>query len=354
MLSNRVYGINLESRPDRLIYLEYETKTAGLDLQRVEAIDGSQFSDYDIPYGSKFRNTREYACALSHLKAWKQAIEKEDTSSEKYILFVEDDVIFVKNFYKLCNGVTGPLNQHHNTFLYIGHLHYSEKRVGTKDTEINSAYWIKRRPVYGLHCYAIKAKDLEDLHKKITDDICHSSDGQAIDDLITYKYPDICAVLKTPLAYQRIGSTDVNSERRLVNMSYMRILNPPDLKALFDPTLYPMKQVTRQVVVLPGLKWLFPRPTNLTIIEIQYYYEIPEYERFARVVPIEYWAALRYGGMIFKKHLSPWIDKFAILNEDVDTNEYIFCDAGSGMIKRTIIEIISNFEWPRDDPKSWF
>jgi glycosyl transferase family 25 len=93
----RIYLINLARRPDRLAAML--NRTAGLNLERVEAVDARQEEPQslnrwfeaggplgEIPKGDK-------ACLLSHRRAW----ELFAASGESRAVFLEDDVRLSKS-----------------------------------------------------------------------------------------------------------------------------------------------------------------------------------------------------------------------------------------------------------------
>lgn len=93
---DKIYVINLKRRPDRK---ETLIKTLnGIDLTFIEAVDGKELSVNDLisegklnksffdPWGKVTMGI--FACALSHKKAWEQALE----DGVENALFLEDDV----------------------------------------------------------------------------------------------------------------------------------------------------------------------------------------------------------------------------------------------------------------------
>ena len=132
----------------------------------------------------------------------------------------------------------------------------------------------------------------------------------------------------------------------MVNPSYMHCLNPVPLIDLWDPTKYPEDQTKKkQVILLPGQKWVFDLPPGWTVKKITYYSEIPDYDRFARIIPFSIWAVLIHGGVAFKDYLSPWLNKFY---GDGITNEYVSETRGSLRLKVLIHENLGKAKLQHD------
>ena len=72
------FYINLESRPDRQIYVEKELKKIGIKADRFNAIK--------LPNGA-------LGCSMSHLKC----IEMAKENDWEHILIVEDDIQFLNH-----------------------------------------------------------------------------------------------------------------------------------------------------------------------------------------------------------------------------------------------------------------
>ena len=97
-----IFAINLDSESDRWDDLSANTKSVGLDVQRVPAVDGRQIapSDWDKfdALSARKQNGREilpaeYGCYQSHLLA----LETFLADGNPYGLIIEDDVAFDEN-----------------------------------------------------------------------------------------------------------------------------------------------------------------------------------------------------------------------------------------------------------------
>jgi len=84
-----VYCINLERRRDRRFSVEFEFEREGLDVEFFPATDGR----VEAPSGL-YITPPEYGCASSHVRIWKDVVEK----GYEIALVTEDDVRFVPNF----------------------------------------------------------------------------------------------------------------------------------------------------------------------------------------------------------------------------------------------------------------
>lgn len=342
----KAYTINLERRPDRLEQIKWECSRANLDLKVIKACDGSDKQIY--PVVGAFRNSREHACWKSHKNAWLAALS-DLKGQQDFVLFIEDDVVFVDNFRDKLDQALKEIPAYVK-FLYIGHLHYSDKRVPVSEQNVNSEKWIIKSPVFGLHCYMIRAQFLLSYYNLLTT-MEHNNHFVAIDDCITLN-TDNYWVLKEPLAYQMPCSSDITSWRSVVNPSYIQIINQIKLSQLWSPQFYPeVPEIPKQLILLPGQKWVFSLPPDWKIIKIEYYSDIPEYDRFAQVIPFSYWSALTHGGLVFTQYLSGWTEKFTGNTEHMFP-DHLFVKKGSNQLKDKIQNFCLKHKMPRDE--AWF
>lgn len=84
-----VYCINLERRQDRRDAVGLEFGREGLDVEFFPATDGR----VEAPSGI-YTSPSEYGCAMSHVRVWRDMVEK----GHKLALVCEDDVRLVPNF----------------------------------------------------------------------------------------------------------------------------------------------------------------------------------------------------------------------------------------------------------------
>jgi glycosyl transferase, family 25 len=83
----KIFYINLDRAPDRRAFTEQ--KLAGLDFERVAAVDGKL-----NPPTKKALNRFQIACIDSHRVAWRKFLD----GSESYACFLEDDLHFSPDF----------------------------------------------------------------------------------------------------------------------------------------------------------------------------------------------------------------------------------------------------------------
>lgn len=83
----QIYLINLARRPDRLAFMEAQLAKLGLPFIRIDAVDGLGEDDIGYPENHPALTKPEYACYLSHIKAYKAFVE----SGESHGLILEDD-----------------------------------------------------------------------------------------------------------------------------------------------------------------------------------------------------------------------------------------------------------------------
>ena len=103
----KIFVINLEKSIDRWKYINKQNNQ-NLNLVKFNAINGNHINKNNIKklidnksylYKNIDKNRGEIGCALSHLNIW----EIFKKSNDKYIIIVEDDVIFEQNLYKKIN-----------------------------------------------------------------------------------------------------------------------------------------------------------------------------------------------------------------------------------------------------------
>ena len=85
----QIYCINLEKREDRRKTAREEFAREGLDVEFFPATDGR----IDTPRGL-YVSPSEYGCAMSHVRIWRDMVEKGHESA----MIFEDDVFLISNF----------------------------------------------------------------------------------------------------------------------------------------------------------------------------------------------------------------------------------------------------------------
>lgn len=106
-----VYAINLERSRDRWEALRESAARFGIELRRVEAVDGRMLGEADLagldePGFRRIHGKRvlpaEIGCYFSHLRA----LETIAAAPEPYAVLVEDDVAFTPDFLPFLAGLT--------------------------------------------------------------------------------------------------------------------------------------------------------------------------------------------------------------------------------------------------------
>lgn len=130
---DKVYVINLKRREDRKI--ELLNKYPNVDFTFIEAIDGKQVTIEQLIKENKVHTSffdpngivtmGVFACALSHKKAWEQALKDGVNNA----LFLEDDVYFHEPLLT-SNGFT---NKYQNILTEINQYDYDIIQLGKKE-----------------------------------------------------------------------------------------------------------------------------------------------------------------------------------------------------------------------------
>lgn len=312
------FCVNLASRPDRWAEMQAEAAyvTGGIDLRRIEAVDGGtqQFKD-DFAMGKfppKFRTPGEYACYLSHLKALEIAEiegcatsedpDTPDLDQSDFVGILEDDILLVDGFNARLEAAldTAP----NVPLLYIGYLRYKMTKV---DGHAQQQQWLTATNLFGGHGYLIRREKLGEYIAFLRK--C----DQAVDDYMTYSAMP-SAIVAQPLVYQRVNSaSDVTTWHQPVNPSASHIINPLHFKFI-----WPKHQAVaaagaanhKLLHILPGQHQYFPCPPEWTVKVWQRWDEVYEYRRYGKVVPFAYWVVWRFGGIALPRELTHSFERF--------------------------------------------
>lgn len=101
----RALCINLERRPDRRAFMREVCSTEGIDVSFVTAVDQESVN---CPWEDSrvLGNARQkYACSMSHLRAWREALAVEGDR----VMILEDDVFFAPGWHGLVESA-GPVD----------------------------------------------------------------------------------------------------------------------------------------------------------------------------------------------------------------------------------------------------
>lgn len=98
----KISCINLDRRPDRWSRMEQVARAAGVELERIAAVDAAaanfaELSRHMLRDGPTGRmSDRTVACTLSHFKAWRSFLD--DPDRPEYLVVLEDDVELSHDF----------------------------------------------------------------------------------------------------------------------------------------------------------------------------------------------------------------------------------------------------------------
>ena len=126
-----IYYINVDSQKDRREKMEKRLSHFKLKYKRKSAVTPDKIT---IPFhpGAQYLNKGEKACAQSHVELIKDFLASED----KYLMVMEDDMRFRKDWVEVINKKLATINQDdpdwHCLFLYTteGIKHYSICNAG--------------------------------------------------------------------------------------------------------------------------------------------------------------------------------------------------------------------------------
>ena len=136
-----IFVINLARRPDRLGFMNRQLGDLGLSYTRVEAIDGFADEDFGYPAAHPRLSKGEYACYLSHVKAWKLFI----ASGAERCLVLEDDVVLSDSLPEIL--------AHSAFFEHKGAVTRLESRIYSTRVSLFFRHRFRNRKLVRLHAY---------------------------------------------------------------------------------------------------------------------------------------------------------------------------------------------------------
>jgi GR25 family glycosyltransferase involved in LPS biosynthesis len=155
---DKVFCINLDRRPDRMLHFEEQVKKHNLgEFERVSAVDGS-----DVYKNTYYNNLLpgEVGVILSNKKILETSIEKRYET----ILIVEDDCLFhenVKNIGHMFNYLPKDWDM-----LYFGGNH--NLHIGKNPPEKINEFFSKLHSTYSAHIVGLKLKIYQDILDEIS------------------------------------------------------------------------------------------------------------------------------------------------------------------------------------------
>lgn len=147
---DKIVCINLKRRPDRWSEMEIQFKKHGLNVLRIDAVDGNPMGWKTKSFAGKmsaFDGTM--GCIASHVNIYKMAKQ----NNWKNVLVIEDDCDFIDNLNQLFNESIKTLPEDWD-LLYFGGIH--ETRNGKFIPENFNQYFVKSKRIITTTCYAIK------------------------------------------------------------------------------------------------------------------------------------------------------------------------------------------------------
>jgi GR25 family glycosyltransferase involved in LPS biosynthesis len=135
--------INLPKDIERKQNVQMQAAREGLDIEYMEAVYGKGVSKKEraestTVYWNKFAHASVLGCAMSHVKAWKIAKERD----LDYCLFLEDDVEFVRGF-KL--ALTNVFRELEDGFLLDFDIMYVGSNYFEPEKSMSFGWWLYRQ-----------------------------------------------------------------------------------------------------------------------------------------------------------------------------------------------------------------
>jgi len=186
-----IFCINLDRRKDRWRMCQKEFQKHKIyDVKRISAVDGR-----DIKEDTSYKHKAQMGCSLSHAKVLEEMIKQKWNT----ILILEDDLLFVDNFYELFSESASLIPEF--DMLYFGG---SDRKAPEKINGIIS----KVTCTATTHAYAITLP----FAKRILPEIRKLK--KPVDDLyIDYQKKNRCYIFKPHLIKQRPDYSDIEMKQ---------------------------------------------------------------------------------------------------------------------------------------------
>jgi len=192
------FCVNLERRPDRWKSAQKQFERIGIEVERVDAVDGDKLPPGNLKPGAM-------GCRASHLNVFNMAAERGLSS----FLLLEDDVVFDPDFNEKFNSQE-PQIPDNFVMLYIG----TNKLSGHANKISDNVFRIFN--VLAAHCVIFKEPCYEDIISKLSGAPmypCDVSYGE-----LQINYPSFA--IHPSLAWQKEGFSDI--EKVYVDYDFMR------------------------------------------------------------------------------------------------------------------------------------
>lgn len=201
---NKIYVINLSRRKDRLQHITEECAKHGLEMIRVEAVDGSKIL-YRIH--SK-RKAAIIGCYKTHLGLLKQFNDLDND----YFFIAEDDAIFAENFKEKLSNYINELPDDWD-MIYLGGNIKSKGSVAEFSSNFKKAL-----NVFCTHAYIVRKKAISALIKKV------ETKQWKVDVLYTeFQKENKCFITIPELAWQKAGFSDI--EQKVTENKFLQNLS---------------------------------------------------------------------------------------------------------------------------------
>ncbi|ARF11973.1 glycosyltransferase family 25 [Klosneuvirus KNV1] len=223
MSFDKIYYINLESRPDRNEHMIQLINKLNLQniTERIDAIDGtklpqSEISTYITKYGQKrIKDPKKHfgvdltlggvGCALSHRKVWDNIVNNNYNTT----LILEDDIKIPTDFIYNYNKISQYIPSDYDIVFLGYHPTTDEYLYRDKKHKL-----LRSKKVFGLYGYVVSLKGAQKLLNLFPIDIqIDSVIGDYIDDLNAFFVePNNQLINSTPSEYNTEFGTNIQIE----------------------------------------------------------------------------------------------------------------------------------------------
>lgn len=203
---DKIFVINLERRPDRLLNFKKIADKLNIDFEVFNAYDGKKFQK-ELFYDNKRIEIKsnEYlngclGCLLSHL----DILKKSKSNNYEKILILEDDVEFTEYFNEKFENFISTFDKNWDMLYFSSSLF---------DTTENFTYFKKLKSCYTTHSYGVHKNIIDKLIQNIESNLY----GVPIDVTYSSLHPTINSYITIPfLTSQSNGFSDIQNN----NVSY--------------------------------------------------------------------------------------------------------------------------------------
>ena len=192
---DKIYCINLARRKDRRSQCENIFKANNINVEFIEAVDGSTIQD------TKGLNPGAAGCCLSHKKIFDKM--RSDRSLRK-VLILEDDIEFDPDFKNLFTRYYQHVPENWNLLFFGGSHNLPPKPI--------NQFVHKLVKTFTTHCYAVKDTAIDALLEQFSDSNIFNLQADVHLYKIQKKIP--CYGFRKHIAWQREGWSDIEGGHR--------------------------------------------------------------------------------------------------------------------------------------------